>query len=244
MMKSIVSMIVVLAVAFLFTRPAQAGYAAGMNQYAGYHVMHGQVDPMGLFPSATGQANDPSTVYLVTGSPHGTLDDGPSADIRVPIAPIDDLFIFANDEDYGNWIEKNFDIDKHKENIESQTTSEIQSFYCGVGPGKYEMNLNYKDVLVYGQGFDYEFHIGSFVIVAKKVSIEINDDGSYSWESKLVAKNTKGLQEGDIDLPVAKQILMLLYPDRSSVPSTVGKWPLSGSGQCPDRCGTYNSGDF
>lgn len=48
MMKSIVSMLAALAVAFLHSSPAQAGYADGMNQYAGYHVMRGGVDPMGL----------------------------------------------------------------------------------------------------------------------------------------------------------------------------------------------------
>lgn len=47
MMKSIASMLFVLAAALLFTNSAHAGYADGMNQYAGYHVMHRGVDPYG-----------------------------------------------------------------------------------------------------------------------------------------------------------------------------------------------------
>ena len=47
MMKPIVSMLFVLAAALLLSSPVQAGYADGMNQYAGYHVMHGGVDPTG-----------------------------------------------------------------------------------------------------------------------------------------------------------------------------------------------------
>lgn len=47
MMKSIVSMLFVLATALLLASPAQARYADGMNTYAAYHVMQGAVDPMG-----------------------------------------------------------------------------------------------------------------------------------------------------------------------------------------------------
>ena len=52
MMKSIVSTLLVLATALLLSSPSQAGYADGMNQYAAYHVMHGGVDPMGLWTLA------------------------------------------------------------------------------------------------------------------------------------------------------------------------------------------------
>lgn len=47
MMKSIASMLFVLAAALLVSSPALAGYADGMNQYAAYHVVRGGVDPMG-----------------------------------------------------------------------------------------------------------------------------------------------------------------------------------------------------
>ena len=42
-------MLFALAAALLITNPTQAGYTDGMNQYAGYHVMHGGVDPTGLW---------------------------------------------------------------------------------------------------------------------------------------------------------------------------------------------------
>lgn len=48
MMKSIVSLLLILAVALLLSGPSQAGYADGMNQYAAYHVLRGGVDPTGL----------------------------------------------------------------------------------------------------------------------------------------------------------------------------------------------------
>ena len=47
MMKSIVSLLFVLIAVMLFTGQVQAGYADGMNRYAGYHVMHDALDPMG-----------------------------------------------------------------------------------------------------------------------------------------------------------------------------------------------------
>ncbi|MBX2852005.1 MAG: hypothetical protein KTR15_09700 [Phycisphaeraceae bacterium] len=46
-MKPIFSMLFVLAAALLLSSPAHAGYADGMNQYAGYHVIRGVVDPTG-----------------------------------------------------------------------------------------------------------------------------------------------------------------------------------------------------
>ncbi|MEM6258302.1 MAG: hypothetical protein AAGI37_08310 [Planctomycetota bacterium] len=59
-MKSIVPMLFVIATALLLTSPAQAGYADGMNQYAGYHIMHGGVDPTGTL-SFQSVGNGPQT---------------------------------------------------------------------------------------------------------------------------------------------------------------------------------------
>ena len=65
MMKTIVSMILVLAAASLLSSQTQAGYADGMNQYAAYHVMHGGLDPRGtdtLKLSTPEQVNDDGTI--------------------------------------------------------------------------------------------------------------------------------------------------------------------------------------
>lgn len=65
MMKSIASMLFVLSTALLFSSPAQAGYADGMNQYAGYHIMHGGVDPtgkIGVFFDGAGQGLNANTI--------------------------------------------------------------------------------------------------------------------------------------------------------------------------------------
>lgn len=61
MMKSIVSMLFVLAAALLLSSPIQAGYTDGMNQYAAYHVMHGGVDPSGLEWEITRRNGDRAT---------------------------------------------------------------------------------------------------------------------------------------------------------------------------------------
>jgi|GEM_PF-3246662 len=46
-MKSIASTLLVLIASLVLTTSAQARYADGMNLYAGYHAMHGALDPMG-----------------------------------------------------------------------------------------------------------------------------------------------------------------------------------------------------
>ena len=46
-MKAIIFQIFVVALVFSTSHSVDAGYADGMNQYAGYHVMHGGLDPMG-----------------------------------------------------------------------------------------------------------------------------------------------------------------------------------------------------
>lgn len=46
-MKLLASILLLLAAVLLVSSPAQAGYTDGLNQYAGYHIMHGGVDPTG-----------------------------------------------------------------------------------------------------------------------------------------------------------------------------------------------------
>ena len=72
-MKSIVSMLLVFAAASLCSAQAQAGYADGMSQYAAYHVMHGGVDPSGMWKINRDSGKSYATVVSEKGDTFGSL---------------------------------------------------------------------------------------------------------------------------------------------------------------------------